>query len=216
MIQMNQSFASTVSFPDPARNAHMTQFPDTRIFTRSDVLHLLDLHACIAAVEQPFRLHALGAAPAPAVLGMHVGEGGFHVKAGVLTTDRAWFAAKVNANFPGNPERRGLPTIQGALLLYDAGSGVLLAIMDSQALTVLRTAAATGVAAKYLARPESDTASLVGCGAQASTQLAAWSRVRQFRRVLVFETDGARAHACANEASQALGLPVEVALDVGS
>ncbi len=60
------------------------------------------------------------------------------------------FAAKVNGNFSGNP-RRGLPAIQGAVVLCDAANGRPLAIMDSIEITIQRTGAATAVAAKYLA-----------------------------------------------------------------
>ena len=82
-----------------------------------------------------------------------------------------WFAVKVNANFPGNPRPRGLPTIQGALLLMDAVSGEPRALMDSASLTALRTAAATAVAVRWLARPDAVTATLVGCGVQGRAHL---------------------------------------------
>jgi ornithine cyclodeaminase/alanine dehydrogenase-like protein (mu-crystallin family) len=96
-------------------------------------------------VEEAFRGLALGAVPAPGILGMH-GEGGsFHVKAAFLAAEERFFAAKVNANFPGNGAR-GLPTIQGAILLFDATDGKLLAVMDSMGITALRTAAASAVA----------------------------------------------------------------------
>ena len=66
--------------------------------------------------------------PPPGILGMHAGDGSFHVKAGFLTLDRPYFAAKLNANFPQNRARHGLPTIQGAVILSDARNGVPLAI----------------------------------------------------------------------------------------
>ena len=158
---------------------------------RADVERLLTPQACIAAVEDAFRDHALGKVPAPGILGMHAPTGGFHVKAGFLGT---YFAAKVNANFPGNTDR---PTIQGAVILFDAANGTPLAIMDSAAITALRTAAATAVAAKYLARSECDTALFCGCGAQAPSQLQALLHVRNPRRVLAYDRDAARAKAFA-------------------
>ena len=57
---------------------------------------------------------------------MHAGDGSFHVKAGFLTLDRPYFAATLNANFPQNGARHGLPTIQGAVILSDAGNGLRL------------------------------------------------------------------------------------------
>jgi len=91
---------------------------------REDVERLLTPDACIAAVEDAFRRLALGQVPPPGILGMHARNGGFHLKAGFLGD---YFAAKINANFPGNTE---LPTIQGAVILFDATNGKPLAIMD--------------------------------------------------------------------------------------
>ena len=158
---------------------------------RADVARLLAPDVCIAAVEEAFRLHAAGEVPAPGILGMHAAEGGFHLKAGFLG---AYFAAKINANFPGNI---GLPTIQGAVILFDAGNGQPLAIMDSMSITALRTAAASAVAAKYLARPECDTVLICGCGGQAAWQLQALLRVCTPRRVFAFDRDAPRAEAFA-------------------
>jgi ornithine cyclodeaminase/alanine dehydrogenase-like protein (mu-crystallin family) len=156
---------------------------------RADVERLLTPDACIAAVEQAFRQHALGKVPSPGILGMHAAAGGFHVKAGFL---REYFAAKINANFPGNI---GLPTIQGAVLLFDATNGKPLAIMDSISITALRTAAASAVAAKYLAPEQCDTLLICGCGGQAAAQLEALLRVRKPRRILAYDRDPGRAAA---------------------
>jgi alanine dehydrogenase len=85
----------------------------TLLLTRSEIARLLSMTDCIAAVEEALRLHAAGHSLPPAVLGVHAKSGGFHVKAAGLLLDRPYFAAKINANFPGNPQRFGLPTIQG-------------------------------------------------------------------------------------------------------
>src|SRR5919206_2021134 len=154
----------------------------TVLLTRGDVRALLDMDACIDAVERAFRAHAEGHAVASGVLGAHVDGGGFHVKtAGLSSTVRGYFAAKVNANFPGNRERHGLPTIQGVIALFDGGNGRLLALLDSAEITSVRTAAATAVAARYLARPDSAVAGVCGCGVQGRAQLRALTRVLPVR-----------------------------------
>ncbi|HYC47978.1 MAG TPA: ornithine cyclodeaminase family protein [Burkholderiales bacterium] len=163
------------------------------LLSRSTVERLLTPDECIDAVETAFRQHALGTVASPGVLGMHVPGGGFHVKAASLTLDRPYFAAKLNANFPQNSARANLPTIQGVVALCDAENGTPLAVMDSMALTALRTAAATAVAAKYLAREGSRTLLICGCGAQAAAQLRALLRVRPFARVLVYDLDAKKA-----------------------
>jgi alanine dehydrogenase len=161
----------------------------TLLLGRADVERLLPASACTAAVEEAFRDHALGKVPAPGILGMHAANGGFHVKAGFLG---GYFAAKVNANFPGNTE---LPTIQGAVILFDAANGRPLAIMDSISITAIRTAAATAVAAKYLAREECETMLVCGCGGQAAWQLKALLCVRKPRRIFAYDRDSRRARA---------------------
>jgi len=164
------------------------------LLSKSEVEHVLTPGLCVDAVEHALGAHARGQVPDPGILGMHHGAGSFHVKAGFLAADgRAYFAAKLNANFPANGARHGLPTIQGAVLLLDASNGVPLAIMDSISITALRTAAATAVAAKYLAPGECDTLLLCGCGAQARAQLEAVLCVRKPRRVLVYDQDAAKA-----------------------
>jgi alanine dehydrogenase len=96
------------------------------------------------------------------------GVGGmFHIKAAQRAGSPALAAIKVNGNFPDNVARHDLPTIQGFVALLDAERGCVLALMDSIEITARRTAAATALAAKYLARPQSRLLAMVGCGVQA-------------------------------------------------
>lgn len=186
----------------------------TVLLPRDDVHALLSPDVCIHAVEDAFRKLAMGSVPAPAILGMHAAEGGFHVKAGLLGSDRDYFAAKVNANFPRNAERFGLPTIQGAVLLFDASNGRLLAIMDSMAVTALRTAAATAVAAKHLARASCQSALICGCGGQALEQLRALAQVRRLERVFAYDLDPDKASALSRLAESAIGTSVSAIEDL--
>src|SRR5258706_10379914 len=167
------------------------------LLSRADVERLLTPDVCIAAVEDAFRRLGEGSVPPPAILAMHADDGSFHVKAGLLALDRPYFAAKVNANFPQNGARHGLPTIQGAVLLFDASNGLPLAVMDSMSITALRTAAASAVAAKYLAREQCNTALICGCGGQAPAQLRALCLVRKPRRILAYDQDPGKAAAFA-------------------
>src|ERR1700682_3176826 len=184
------------------------------VLSRRDVLDLLTLHDCIAAVEHAFRLHAEGRTLGPGVLGVPAEDGGFHIKAAGLVGERSYFAAKTNANFPENPRRFGLPTIQGTIVLAAASNGVPLAIIESGSVTALRTGAATGVAAKFLARRDARTATIVGCGVQGELQLAAIAAVLPLERAWVLDTDYERAETMASRTSASLGLRVEAATDL--
>ena len=145
--------------------------PDgTMLLAGRDVAALLTIEECMTAVERAFKLYGEGKTGAPGILGVHARDGGFHIKAGVMDLDRSYFAAKINANYPDNPARVGLPTIQGVVVLCDAENGYPLAVMDSIEITIQRTGAATGVGAKYLARPDSKTVTICGCGNQGRTR----------------------------------------------
>jgi len=187
----------------------------TLVLARTEVARELRMPECIEAVERAFLRHARQETIAPGVLSAHVEGGGFHVKsAGLLGTadGRPVFAAKVNANFPGNPDRHGLPTIQGVIALFDAADGRLLALLDSIEITSLRTAAATAVAARYLA-PDAGTVTICGCGEQARHQLRALACVRSLRRVMALDLHQERARRFASDMAAELQLDVTVIRD---
>jgi alanine dehydrogenase len=163
--------------------------PVSVLFKRHDVAGLLTIEECMMAVEKAFCLHAEGKVIPPKVLAMHTTGGGFHIKAGMLGLERSYFAAKVNANFPGNSKQYGLPTIQGVIVLCDGKAGRLLALLDSTEITIIRTGAATGVAAKYLAPANAKVATICGCGNQGHISLRALLAVRKLEKVYVYDTD---------------------------
>lgn len=178
------------------------------MLTRADVASLLDLDSCIVAVEDAFRAYAEGKALGPGVLSTHVEGGAFHIKAAGLPLNRAYYAAKVNGNFSNNKAEFGLPAIQGLIILCDARNGTPLAVMDSIEVTILRTGAATAVAAKHLARRDADTAMIWGCGNQGRIQLRSLAKVRPLKRVFAFDIDPQTADQFANELSRELGIQV--------
>ena len=94
---------------------------------------------------------------------------------------------KVVGYHPMNPASRRLPTILSTAFAFDAGSGHLHAIVDATFATAVRTGAASAVASRILAIPEARTLGLVGCGAQAMTQLHALSRLFPIDRVLLHD-----------------------------
>jgi ornithine cyclodeaminase/alanine dehydrogenase-like protein (mu-crystallin family) len=186
-----------------------------RLLSKSDVERLLDMRSCIDGVENAFRLKGEGRPSPGGILGVHVPGGGFHAKAAFLELSRPYFAAKVNANFPENPSRHGLPTIQGVLVLFDASNGRPLAVMDSMAITTLRTAAASAVAASFLARRAARIATFVGCGVQARAHVAAISAVRKLDKVFAFDLDTARSTAFVKEMQMLHAFEILMATDLG-
>jgi alanine dehydrogenase len=186
------------------------------ILTAQDVRGLLTIDECIEAVELAFRLHGERKTDPPSILGVHTLGGGFHIKAGVLQLSKPYFAAKINGNFPNNCTQFGLPTIQGVIVLCDAQCGSLLAIMDSRDITSLRTAAATAVAVKYLARSDSRVATICGCGVQGRIQLKALSLVCNVRSAFAHDKNEVRAASFAEALTEELAIPVTVASDLSN
>jgi alanine dehydrogenase len=185
----------------------------TLILTRSRVAELLGIEECISAVEAAFRMHGQGATQPPGILGIHAAGGGFHIKAGIMGLERPYFVAKTNANFPNNRER-GLPTIQGIILVFDAVNGRPLAVMDSIELTIIRTGAATAVAAKYLSRKDSTSMLICGCGDQGRISLEAILTVRNIERVFAYDIDHNRAERFADSQSGKLGIKITAVKDI--
>jgi len=188
----------------------------TLLLTRREVASLLNIEECIKAVENAFKLYGEGKTAPPGILGIHAHDGGFHIKAGLLEVGRNYFVAKTNANFPQNMPRFGLPTIQGVIIVCDAENGYPLAVMDSIEITILRTGAATAVAAKYLARPDSHVATICGCGNQGRIQLLALDKVLPIERIFAFDQDAKRALQFADDMSSALHITAQVASDLKS
>lgn len=185
------------------------------MLSRADIVGLLSPTDYITAVTEAFRAEGHGATEAPPPLHVSAAEGGFHTKGALLRLPdgRAFVGVKINANFPGNPARHDLPTIQGVIVLSDATSGTPLAIMDSIEVTVRRTAAATALAARHLARSRARTVTLVGCGAQAAAQIEALIAVRPVEQVFLVDIDHAKAMSLAETIRERLPLRVAAMSD---
>lgn len=95
------------------------------------------------------------------------------------------------------------------VLLYDGESGSLLAMIEADHLGRIRTGAASGVATKYLARPDASRAGVIGTGRQARTQLEAVAAVRSIRSARVFGRDAERRETFAKGMTGELGFDVE-------
>ena len=200
-------------------NPHAPRAAATRVLTRGDVAALMSPQDYLDAVRDGFAALAQGRAVAPDPLHVAAAHGGFHAKAASYSSvsnkaARSFVALKFNANMPSNGALFGLPTIQGALLLCDGDNGQLLAVMDSTWLTLQRTAAATALAAQYLARPDAATLAVCGCGAQALPHIEALLQVLPLRRIRLWDVDSAKSHALRDVLVARGGLDVAAAASV--
>jgi ornithine cyclodeaminase/alanine dehydrogenase len=182
------------------------------VLTRADLERVLEPAAVIIAVESAFREAAAGRAPAlpRAVLPMAKG-GVFLGMISALPRAHA-LGAKLVSVVEAN-RKRGLPTLHASYVLSDPETGAPLAFMEAGFLTAIRTGAASAVAAKYLARPDSRRVACFGAGVQAEFQLRCLKAVLPVESIAVVGRDPARAQAFAERMRSALGVSVEVARD---
>jgi alanine dehydrogenase len=188
--------------------------PGLLVLSRSDIARLMAYEDYVVAVEAAFVSAAKGEAVAPPAAALHVPNGSFHAKGAALLGKGAVTAIKVNGNFPGNPATNGLPTVQGVIYLADAGNGRPLAVMDSIEVTINRTAAATTLAARHLARPDSRIATICGAGVQGRIQLIAIAAAARLERVNIWDAEAEPAEHLAREMSSTLKLDIRATADL--
>jgi alanine dehydrogenase len=182
----------------------------TLLLNRQDVAGLLTMNDAIRAVEEAFRQLALGQVIMPQRTAIRIaGHNGLHLgMQAYIGGELDALALKVVTVYTENPGRHGLPTTIGVLLLNDARTGAPLAVMDAGYLTAVRTGAVSGVATKYLARPDASRVGIFGAGVQAKAQLRAMCAVRPIRAAQVYDVDVTRARSYAEEMSGELKISV--------
>jgi ornithine cyclodeaminase len=173
------------------------------ILREPEIRSLLDPGACLQAVETAFSAYARGQAELPAVINLDFPEqrGEVHVKAGYLHAG-PYYAVKIASGFLDNTQL-GLPTSDGMVLVFDAKTGAVAALLlDNGYITDLRTGVAGAVAAKYLARVKVGSVAVVGSGAQARYQIRSLALVRKVQEVRVWGRHKEKAEACIQDLSR--------------
>jgi ornithine cyclodeaminase/alanine dehydrogenase-like protein (mu-crystallin family) len=159
----------------------------------------------IEAVESMFREKGEGRVEMPPKIGVHPLPDAFiHAMPAYIAAQKA-VGIKWVSGYPEN-SKRGLPYIAGLFILNDAETGMPLAVMDCTWITAQRTGAATAVAAKYLARKESATVGILGCGVQGRSNLEALKVLFPLREVRAYDVHPERRAKYAQEMSSQLGI----------
>ena len=178
--------------------------------SRADVERVnLPMAAIIEALEGMFREKGAGRVEMPPKPGIHPRPDAFIHAMPAYIPALGSAGMKWVSGFPAN-QARGLPYITGLLILNDPETGVPLAVMDCTWITAMRTGAATAVAAKHLARPDSRSVGIVACGVQGRSNLAALDEVFALERVRAYDVSRAVAERFAAEMGDELLLPIEV------
>lgn len=181
------------------------------IVSGADVCRALPMLDCIEAVDRAMRALSRGDARIPlrTVMGVPGGQNLFAVMPGYVADPRG-LGAKILALYPENPAR-GLSSHIGLVVLFDAETGLPVAVMDAAEITAIRTAAASAVATRALGRADAQQLALIGTGEQAVTHLEAIAHVRSLRGVRVWGRSPEKAQAFAQSHGARLSLPIAVA-----
>ncbi|MBW2307176.1 MAG: ornithine cyclodeaminase family protein [Deltaproteobacteria bacterium] len=182
-----------------------------RYLSRGQVESLgMSMEEVIEVVEEVFRLKGEGRCEMPPKPGIHPEspDSFLHAMPGYVP-DLCGAGIKWVSGFPVNRER-GLPYICATLILNDPETGLPLAIMDGTWITAVRTGAATAVAARYLARPDSRVMGMLGCGVQGRSNLAALRVVlKEMDRVKAYDIDPEALRRYVEEMSGRHGIRVD-------
>jgi ornithine cyclodeaminase/alanine dehydrogenase-like protein (mu-crystallin family) len=159
----------------------------------------------IQALESMFREKGEGRVEMPPKIGVHTQPDAFiHAMPAYIAAQKA-VGMKWVSGYPEN-SKRGLPYIAGLLILNDAETGMPLAVMDCTWITAQRTGAATAVAAKYLARRESATVGILGCGVQGRSNLEALKVLFPLKKIWAYDVHPERSAKYAQDMSAGLGI----------
>ncbi len=179
------------------------------ILTASDVRELLPMDACIERVAEALASLSAGEAAQPLrkPLPLTNSKGIFGVMPAQLGTP-AVAGLKAICIMPGN-HALGLDSHMGTVVLFEIDQGRPIALLDAATITAIRTAAASGLATRLMARDDAGDLAIIGSGVQAHSHLDAMREVRRLRRVRVWSRTAASARAFADRASARAGLVVE-------
>lgn len=182
-----------------------------RIISGPQVEELITIGETIEAVEGAFESKGLGRVQMPPKSYVYFNkyQGDFRTMPAYLENLDIAGTKVVNAH-PRNPHEYDLPTVMATVVLLDPKNGTPLAIMDGTLITRLRTGAAGGIAAKYLAREDSSIIAMIGAGVQARTQLLALNQIFEIEEVRVQDVVRENAEEYAVELDRKLDLDIRV------
>ena len=164
--------------------------------------------AIIESLEVTFRAKGEGRTELPPKPSIHPGGGDNFMNAMLAyIPDLKSAGVKWVGGFPQNP-RAGLPYISGLLIFNDVDTGLPLCVMDCVWITAKRTGAATAVAARHLARPESSVMGMLGCGVQGRSHVEALREIFKLQKVMAYDVDAAAQKQYAQEISRTFNLEV--------
>jgi ornithine cyclodeaminase/alanine dehydrogenase-like protein (mu-crystallin family) len=189
-----------ISFCRCPGDSRITRLTEILIVDEQAVEELLDPAGCLAAVEHSLVAIARGEVHLP--LRAIVRPPGDETLIGLMPThrggDEPMYGLKTVVVVPGN-SARGLDPHQGTVTLFDGETGKTVAVVNASPITAIRTAAASALATRELAREDARVLAIVGAGFQAKAHLRALTEVREFDDIRIASRTSAKAEALAAE-----------------
>jgi alanine dehydrogenase len=155
----------------------------TILLTHRDVMNLMNMKEVITAVEAAFKDWTNGRGEMPPKSYLLLKKGDFRAMPAYLPGAAGVKWVNVHPENIG----KGLPTVMAVIIYNDPSTGYPLAVMDATDITAYRTGATSAIAARYLARKESQTLGIIGAGQQAYTQILAHIEVFRFKQIRVYD-----------------------------
>ncbi|WP_342471511.1 ornithine cyclodeaminase family protein [Metasolibacillus sp. FSL H7-0170] len=177
----------------------------------------LDMKGTLEAIQKSFELHGKGDIVQPSKPVIRWGGPETEETRGRIMTMPSYIGGELDVagmkwipSMPENPKKLGQPRASAIIILTDPNNGFPLAIMDGTIVSAMRTGAATGVAAKYLANPDSKVAGIIGAGVQSRTQLmAVVNAVPSIETIKVYDLNREKTIQFAAEMQKELGVEVK-------
>jgi len=164
------------------------------ILSNTEVAELLTVSECISIIENLFK--NLDNSYMPPKTYLNIPNGDFRAMPAIVDNTAGIKWCGVHMDDTGTKRK---VNIFAKILINDINTGKLLAIMDGEVLTSIRTAAVTGVATKYLAPIDAKVAAFIGCGNQTKRQIEAILAVRDIKKICLYDLDPVRADRLAKE-----------------
>ncbi|MFX1538608.1 MAG: ornithine cyclodeaminase family protein, partial [Promethearchaeota archaeon] len=184
-----------------------------RILSKANCQQLLNMPDTLQYVEEAYKQLSLGKAIVPQRIAITDPAPGLTlVMPGIIGGGMDALATKIVSVYKKNPEKYNMPTVLAKIMIQDINTGDITGIMDGGLITAMRTGAATGVSAKYLAREDSTKMGIFGAGVQARKQVSAvyWALNQKLEKCKVYDLKKPTAESFKDELSKELGIEVEI------
>lgn len=190
----------------------MTCLNSLKMISETDAASAIQMPQAIEIVRKAYLSCAAGSIRPGERIVQNVGPGqhtGQWLTA--ISSDPPYFGTKFSADFPDN-YTRGLPNVRSTIELYSAVDGTMLAILEADYLTAIKTGAGAAVATNLLARQEASSLGIIGTGVQATTQVLAIQEVRTLSDLFIFDASAERMEMFAEKIRLSRNHPYNIVL----